>query len=684
MASSPVSPNTSALNLLQPLTFTGVSSYSSDLQQILQRAVQIATLPMQKLQLDQAGILGQEQALSVLGGAVSSLTSSFSSLGLLAANGAVTATTSDPAVATLQLTGSPAPLAYSLVVTSAAAAAQASTALGLPDSDTSAPRANGLYALTLGGNSQSFDLLAMGSGRTVGTIGDTTPSPPDSVTITFANGLTGSITAALKSFFVGNSIVGGAGAGDRVTVDFASDDGSINTGITATLAGGEDAAALANLLNQQIAGNASLAGKVTFSAVNGRLKLVESDTAGAGFTFTSSNTGAVTTGLEPGGAIGGESAPEIAAALNAQVAANPALLAAGVTFSVSQGEIQATGAAGKQFTFTATDSSQGTGFASGLAGRTRVVGYPNTLSGLRDYINSQEAALGVRATVINTSSDPAHPRYDLTLTADQTGAQTLTLNDSAGSDLLPNGGMLGADAVFSINGGPAIINTSNTITGLVPGLNLTITGPSGATPVTLSVQADRSAVESALQDFAAKYNAVVDQLSSQIGKNAGPLGGSSIVRQIGDALHAITGFSSTAGSIQSMAALGLLLDRQGHLSLDLPTFNSLTDQQFEDAIHFLGDTTAGFAGNAYTLLNQLTDPVSGAIQNTQNFLNESDQRLSLQIASQQDYVNRVQSTLTEQISQADTLLAQLESQQTLLTTLFKDQQAIALANTLGG
>src|SRR5579885_1095788 len=684
MASSPVSPSTSALNLTQPLTFTGVSSYSSDLQQILQRAVQIATLPMQKLQLDQASILSQEQALSSLGGAVSSLTSSFSSLGLLGANGALTATTSDPAVATVQLTGSPAPLTYSLVVTSAAAAAQASTALGLPDSDTSAPRANGLYTLTLGSNNQSFDLRATGSGRTAGTIGDALPSEPDSVTITFANGLTGSITAGLKSFFVGNSPVGGAAAGDSVSVNFTSDDGAINTGITATLAGGEDAAALANLLNQQIAGNASLTGKISFSAVNGRLKLVESDTAGTGFTFTSSTTGAITTGLEPGGAIGGESAQEVAAALNAQAASNPALSAAGVRFSPSQGEIQVTAAAGRQFTFTATDSSQGTGFASGLAGRTRVVGYSNTLSGLRDYINSQEAALGVRATVINTSSDPAHPRYDLTLTADQTGAQTLTLNDSAGSDLLPNGGMLGADAVFSINGGPAIINTSNTITGLVPGLNLTITGPSGATPVTLSVQADRSAVERALQDFAAKYNAVVDQLSSQIGKNAGPLGGSSIVRQIGDALHAITGFSSTAGSIQSMAALGLLLDRQGHLSLDLPTFNSLTDQQFEDAIHFLGDTTAGFAGNAYTLLNQLTDPVSGAIQNTQNFLNESDQRLSLQIASQQDYVNRVQSTLTEQISQADTLLAQLESQQTLLTTLFKDQQAIALANTLGG
>ena len=202
-----------------PLTFTGVSQFSDDLQAILKRALSIAGLPIQKMQSDQAKILAQRTALGDLGAVVSDLTNSFSSLGLLVARGAVTATTSDSGVATAQVTGSPETLSYTLSVTSAAAAAQASTALALADNNATAPRADGLYKLTIGSNVEDFDLLATGAGRTAGTMGSSTPSPPVSVGVTFANGLSGSITGNLNSFFVGSADVAGAGAGDTVTVN---------------------------------------------------------------------------------------------------------------------------------------------------------------------------------------------------------------------------------------------------------------------------------------------------------------------------------------------------------------------------------------------------------------------------------------------------------------------------------
>ena len=69
-----------------PLTFTGVSQFSNDLQLVLQRAVKIASLPMQKLQLDETNLLAQKTALADLGSVVSALTGSLSSLGLLGAN----------------------------------------------------------------------------------------------------------------------------------------------------------------------------------------------------------------------------------------------------------------------------------------------------------------------------------------------------------------------------------------------------------------------------------------------------------------------------------------------------------------------------------------------------------------------------------------------------------------------
>lgn len=657
-----------------PLTFTGISRFSNDLQTILQRAVRIASLPIQKMQLDQRSILEQKTALGSLGSAVNGLTSSFADLGLLGARGAIAATSSSAAVATALVTGTPVAASYTVAVTSAATAAQAATALTLADAGATAPRANGLYKLTVGSNVDDFDLLATGSGRTAGTTGSSTPASPVSVAVTFANGLSGSITANLNSFFVGTAAVAGAGAGDTVTVNFVSADSTINTGITTdALAGGADATALAAALNAKIAANASLNGKVSFTAEGGKLKLVEADTVGQGFTFTSSSTGTVTTGLAGGGTIGGHSAQEIAAALNAQVALNSSLTAAGVSFTAAGGQVKASAGAGKQFTFTATDSAQSTGFVSGLAGKTRVVGYANTLTGLGDYINSRESVLGVHASVINTSSDPANPKYDLSLVATSTGAKTLTLLDSTATDLLPAADILGTNAVFTINGGATITNTTNTITNLVTGLNLTITGAGAAT---INVTKDRTAVGGALDDFIAKYNAALTELNKQIGKNAGVLTGSTLVRQIHSTLRGITGYGISTGNIRSIAALGLELSDKGVLSRNQTTFNALTDSQFTDAVSFLGTTTTGFAGHAYGLLTQITDPTTGGIQNQQSFFDKSDKRISDAIANATERVRLLTSSLQAQLTQADSLLARLESQQTLLVSLFTEQRSI--------
>jgi flagellar hook-associated protein 2 len=657
-----------------PLTFTGISRFSDDLQAILQRAVRIASLPIQKMQLDQRSILEQKTALGSLGSAVSGLTSSFADLGLLGARGAVAATSSDAAVATALVTGTPAAASYTVAVTSAATVAQAATALTLADADTTAPRANGLYQLTVGSNVDDFDLLATGSGRTAGTTGSSTPASPVSVAVTFDNGLSGSITAELDSFFVGTAAVAGAGAGDTVTVNFVSADATINTGITTdALTGGEDATALAAALNAKITADADLNGKVSFTVVDGKLKLVEADTVGQGFTFTSSSTGTVATGLDGGGTIGGHSAQEIAAALNAQVALSSSLTAAGVSFAAVGGQVQASAASGEQFTFTATDTAQGTGFVSGLSGKTRVAGYDNTLTGLGDYINSRESDLGVHASVINTSSDPLNPKYDLSLVATSTGAQTLTLLDSTATDLLPAADTLGTDAVFTINGGATITNTTNTITDLVTGLNLTITGAGTAT---ITVSKDRTAVADALDDFIANYNAALTELNKQIGEDAGVLTGSILVRQIHSTLRAITGYGIASGDIGSIAALGLELSDKGVLSRNETTFSALTDSEFNDAVSFLGTTTTGFAGNAYGLLTQITDPATGGIQNQQSFFDQSDERISDAIANATERVRLLTSSLQAQLIQADSLLARLESQQTLLVSLFAEQRSI--------
>ena len=56
-----------------PLAFTGVSSYSDDLNTVLKRAVSIASLPLKRLQNEDADILSKKTALGSLTAAVAQL-----------------------------------------------------------------------------------------------------------------------------------------------------------------------------------------------------------------------------------------------------------------------------------------------------------------------------------------------------------------------------------------------------------------------------------------------------------------------------------------------------------------------------------------------------------------------------------------------------------------------------------
>lgn len=211
-----------------------------------------------------------------------------------------------------------------------------------------------------------------GSGRAAGSTGVAISSPPVAVGIAFSGDFEGVISADLDGFFVAPVGPGVPAGGETITVTFTSTDGEIVVPITTgPLAGGESTADIAVALNTAIAADPDLADGFTFTDEGGSLKLVQSDTLGVGFTFTSSATGGLTTGLEAGGRTGGQSAEEIAEALNAAVALDTELSGAGIAFTAVDGELHVDGTL--DFEFTAIDFDRGTGFSSGLAG-THLVG----------------------------------------------------------------------------------------------------------------------------------------------------------------------------------------------------------------------------------------------------------------------------------------------------------------------
>jgi len=291
-------------------------------------------------------------------------------------------------------------------------------------------------------------------------------------------------------------------------------------------------------------------------------------------------------------------------------------------------------------------------------------GLKNMLKGLRDHINS--SGLGVQTTIINTSSDLQNPEYHLTLTTSDTGAKTLSLTDSGAQELLTQVNQ-GTDAVFTVNG-VGVTNSGNTIVDFAPGLTLTIVDAGKAT---VAAKPDIASLSrSALTAVATQYNAVVSRVVSHIGDGAGVLSGNSLIRETQAALRELTGRLGD-GTIFSMADLGLELNDQGALSFDPAKFSKTAGNDFAGVLHYLGDTTSGFAGAAYRRLSNLSDPVTGHIQTAIRFLQASDKTLQAQIETAQERVDLLIKNPEERFAAADVLLAELESQQDLLKRLFE-------------
>jgi len=115
---------------IPPPAFSGVSTYSNDFQQVLTRAVAIASLPMQQMENEVVTLTGQETTLSGLQSTFSSLQTAIQNLGT--AQSAMSATVSDPSTVSATASSSALPGTYSIQVTSLGSATTTLSNAGTP------------------------------------------------------------------------------------------------------------------------------------------------------------------------------------------------------------------------------------------------------------------------------------------------------------------------------------------------------------------------------------------------------------------------------------------------------------------------------------------------------------------------------------------------------------------------
>lgn len=377
---------------------------------------------------------------------------------------------------------------------------------------------------------------------------------------------------------------------------------------------------------------------------------------------------ALTTSLENLGAVGDRRGISATSSQPAKVAIVSATATNPVTYTISEITSVATAASetslnGYANSTSAPVSSTGTVRLTVGSNTYDITLSPseNNLNGLRNHINSLNA--GVTATVFTTGTGPT-PNY-LSVTANTTGATTLTLRDDpsgANTDLLTATNQ-GANANFKLNG-VSVSKPQNLINDVINGLTFTIAGTtSGSETVSLQLKVSRTELSTALQSLVSAYNAVVDFLDAQIGESAGLLSGSGIIVQTSSALRRLTAFSGT-GAFTGLASLGVNFDRRGRASFDPSVLNAIPDANLPAAYDFVNNTS-GLASTK-SILTDLTDPVQGLIQREQESIDRVERNLNARIEALTERINNQQRELQLRLQAADTLIARLESQRTLI------------------
>jgi flagellar hook-associated protein 2 len=288
----------------------------------------------------------------------------------------------------------------------------------------------------------------------------------------------------------------------------------------------------------------------------------------------------------------------------------------------------------------------------------------NNLAGLRDAINALGA--GVTASVFTTGSGDK-PNY-LSLSANNTGATTLKLVDDpegAATSLITSANQ-GANTEFDLNG-VHVSKPGTLISSVIPGVTLNVLATTDADEkVTVTLSSSRTKLSDALGDLVSAYNSTASQVNAQIGASAGLLSGHSIIRQTRQAMLSLANYSGAGGSMTSLAELGIEFSTSGEMSLNQDTFDALTDEQLQAAFTFFGDSTSGLS-QLKSVFTQISDPATGAVAQINDQFTEANDRIQDQVDAITDRVTIMQQALKTKLQLADTLLATLASQKSLLT-----------------
>jgi flagellar hook-associated protein 2 len=263
-----------------------------------------------------------------------------------------------------------------------------------------------------------------------------------------------------------------------------------------------------------------------------------------------------------------------------------------------------------------------------------------------------------------------------------------TMTDSAGGTLALQSERLGQNALLTVDG-QSVVSQSNTVTGAVPGIELTLKGTTTAVQLNVGPPGpDREALSKKLKAFVDAYNAVVDSVRSKVGEKPviqpastadakkgalyGDAGLNGVLRQLRQGISDIV--PGNAGTLDQLAELGISTGPAsatvnadsvaGKLTFDDTKLQAALDSDPLAVRRLLGGI-AGTPGIAQRF-EGILDPVAGTGGTLDSRISSQDSVLSSIANDLTDFdarLARKEDALNRQYTALETALAQAQSRQ---------------------
>lgn len=304
----------------------------------------------------------------------------------------------------------------------------------------------------------------------------------------------------------------------------------------------------------------------------------------------------------------------------------------------------------------------------------------NTLSGIRDAINSATDNAGVAASIVNADAGSF-----LILSGTKTGlANTITVNQSGGDGGLaaleydPGAGLnaltetiAASDSLVRIDGFD-VAGSSNSVVGAVQGVTIDLLAADAGTSYSLTIVNDEAAARETVTKFVDTYNGLVSLLDDLTSYNpeleqAGPLLGDATVRGVRDQIRRelSSAVRDLDAGFSTLTEIGVELQLDGTLQVDDTRLSQALGDDFAKFGQLFA-TTDGYAVRLGDVVERYIGTDGLIVSRTDGLNNQiddiGDQReaLDLRLAS-------LETRLFRQFNALDSLLGQLQSTSSFLT-----------------